>query len=1103
MSTRNADLEKEQNASQGAPGTIFNEDTIQLEKASPPPNAPQPPKHTAHNRRNFWLAITAVVIVMALIFSVLAVFIVQPGKQPGTQVTPTATAPSTTSTTTPGSDTTPAPAPGVTNGPQNGPSDVNTAAYWDTILGTKDTNGKVESVSFANVMGNSTLQALVTVRHSDANSTLDVYVFDKITSKNPVKIFTLDGLMKGQAKISYYNSIMTAEVDQNSTVNAGKTVSQMTPDLYREFAWSNGSMAQVAFPGIFPDLTRYQAEADQARVNAGHDPWKNDPKQVSLKFVGTYINWKYPLTATVTSGGGSHDVNATVKVQQEVPGIPQGSKPSLTVTLSRLEGNTHNMWVVIALDKGSALLTSIQPRSLVASPVKLEGKGSTFEQDLGEAYILDHTYTKVGHAHLTSTPNKNDVPYSVLVSYATSFKAGPQEGIVEVQQSNPMGTGPVPVVMVKVLLDPQPRVALGPIFCPLALQNGAGPLGLSGLKPSCGNLKGNASLQALVVRDGSATVFDNITNARPTQIFTMKTQYASISGVSTIITKDGDLYREFKWSGTAGTFEQVVFPGMFPDMTRWQAEQSQSAVMQGQDTWRLDPVQTTQHWALLGGTAKLVKGGGPNDLTAVVNVTYPDKGGPTTNIPVTQVTLSRLDGKTTGIWEITSVGSNWLLIYTPKSGSTINSPVTVTGFGPQFEAQVGVVYILDRLYKQIQVGNNFAMAPDGSSPPSKFSLDVKYTSSLTGGTQEGIVELAHSSGASFAGGVVMVKVLINPTPTTSIQDPAYWTQFVSVPPAIRVADSVSFGHLLGKPSLQAVVVARDILGGGPVYSDVFVFDNINASQPKLLWHESSLLHGDAKISAYNTVMTAQVDVNSSINKGKMEAALTTDLFREFNWSNSAGTFVQVAFPGFFPDMTRWQAEAVQTYVNAGQGAWRNDAVLVTKTMVAQFFNWQRTVTTKVLSGGGPNDVYATLQVQEAPIQGGSSVGPTVLVTLSRLEGNTHNIWEVIAAKDGTRLTLTNIPAGSLISSPVTLTGTGSAYEAVIGQGVVYDHLNNTIGHAQLTGSPGMGKANYSIKVPYTSSFKGAQEGIVAAYQGMGGLSNEYYSAVMVKVLIGG
>ena len=91
MSTRNTDIEKEQDASQGAPGTIFNEDTIQLEKASPPQNAPQPPKHTDRNRRNFWLAIAAVVIVLALIFSVFAIFIAQPGKQSSSQTTPTAT----------------------------------------------------------------------------------------------------------------------------------------------------------------------------------------------------------------------------------------------------------------------------------------------------------------------------------------------------------------------------------------------------------------------------------------------------------------------------------------------------------------------------------------------------------------------------------------------------------------------------------------------------------------------------------------------------------------------------------------------------------------------------------------------------------------------------------------------------------------------------------------------------------------------------------------------------------------------------------------------------------------------------------------------------
>jgi hypothetical protein len=256
---------------------------------------------------------------------------------------------------------------------------------------------------------------------------------------------------------------------------------------------------------------------------------------------------------------------------------------------------------------------------------------------------------------------------------------------------------------------------------------------------SCGNLKGDASLQALVPvysttgKPGEVYVYDHITAAHPVLLFKPPTQEATISGTSTIITRDGDLYREFGWSKSDGTFVQVAFPGMYPDLTRGQAEADQAAVNSGQDSWKLDAVKTTQHWNLLGGTAKLVKGGGPGDLTAVVNVTYPEPGGPTTTIPVTQVTLSRMEGNPTGIWEITAVGSDWLIIYTPKSGTTITSPVTVTGFGPQYEAQVGVVYILDRLYQNIQVGNNYAMAPDGSSPPSKFPLDVQYTS-IKGGT---------------------------------------------------------------------------------------------------------------------------------------------------------------------------------------------------------------------------------------------------------------------------------------------------------------------------------------------------------------------------------
>jgi hypothetical protein len=753
MSTQH-DTEKEQESPSQTPLSLHAQDTLQEEKMLPAQTFPQPPQKPPRPKGNRWVLIGGVILALAIILSLGIIFI-------------------------PGLIHPPGPTPTPTPIPQACPPGTGSPAHWDAIIGTNNGERHVEGVSCASIMGIAAPQALVTVRHSNADTTLDAYVFSNISSATPTQVFKLADLVKGDAKISAYNTVMTAEVDQNSTLNAGKPISAMTPDLFREFEWSasKGTLVQTAFPGIFPDLTRYQAESDQALVNKGQATWKNDPQAVAKALAGQFFGWQRTLTTQVLSGGGSQDVDATVQVQEApVQGGPTLS-PSAIVTLSRLEGNTHNMWVVIGVKDGTSLtLTNIQPESLIASPVKLEGQGSAFENTVGMAYILDHMYTKVGQAIVTGKtgPGMGTVTYATQVSYDTSFKQGPQEGVVEVQLSTPIEAGPETVVMVKVLLDPEPVVVQGPVSCPVVTQApgywetvlgmSTGRVGM----PSCGNLKGDSSLQALVPvpsNNGQPSVFyvyDHITAAHPVQLFKLQTTSAMISGVSTIITRDGDLYREFQWSRSDGKFVQVAFPGMFPDMTRGQAEADQAAVDNGQDSWKLDAVKTTQHWNLIGGTAKLVKGGGPDDLTAVVDVTYPEPGGPTTNIPVTQVTLTRLDGNPNGIWEITSVGSDWLFIYTPRSGATITSPVTVTGFGPQYEAQVGVVYILDRLYQTIQVGNNFAMLPgDGSSPPSNFSLDVKYTSSIKGSTQEGIVELVHTSGASFARGMVMVKVLIS------------------------------------------------------------------------------------------------------------------------------------------------------------------------------------------------------------------------------------------------------------------------------------------------------------------------------------------------------
>lgn len=796
MSTKHTDLNNIQETPPRDAPSIYTTETVQQGKASPPESFPTPPRRPSRSRRSYWYAIAAVIVILALASSVFALVVSLQGQHPATQVTPT---PTTTVTTTPGGDTTPTPTPGVTQGPQNGPASVSDPAYWDQVLGTQGTNGKVESVSFANILGNPTLQALVTVRHSDATHTLDAYVFDKITNAKPVQLFKMQGLVKGDAKISYYNSVMTAEVDRNSTLNAGKSSAQWTQDLFREFSWSDGAgtLVQVAFPGIFPDLTRYQAEADQALVNKGQGTWKNDPAQVAQKFVAQFFDWTRPVTSAVVSGGGPHDVYATVRVQETPVQGAQSQGSNVNVTLSRLEGNTHNLWVVIgAQDSTMLTLTNIPARSLVASPVTFEGTGAAFEAVIGRAVVFDHLYTAIGQAQVTGDNGMGKASYSTKVVYSSSFRSGAQEGIAAVYEANGgISSETYTAVMVKVMLDPEPGVVMGPVACPVSINKPAYWATVIGLDTSkfsvgtlsCANMKGDPSLQIVVPAyhtDGSQVVdvyvYDQITSAHPVQLFSLKGLYrggALISGYSTLLTaqvdpnssvnkgKSGDqltvdLYREFKWSDGAGILVPTAFPGLFPDLTRWQAEMDQHSVAAGQDLWKNNPVQVAQRmvaqflkWSPLA-SANLVSGGGPQDVDALVQVKSPNPGGMSIN-----ATLSRLEGNTSNMWVVVGVtsGNGLLTITTPVKGDRLSSPATITGTGSAFEGVIGQAFVLDHLYATI----GQARVLGASNGKTTYTVTVPYTSSFQGGTQEGIVAVyMYSQADGSIATAAMQKVML-------------------------------------------------------------------------------------------------------------------------------------------------------------------------------------------------------------------------------------------------------------------------------------------------------------------------------------------------------
>ena len=343
-------------------------------------------------------------------------------------------------------------APQVKLGTRPCPEAVKDPSYWDPIVGTQTNVSKVESVSCANLEGSSSLQALITVRYDGTGQVLDVYVYNNITDPNPTQIFKLQNLYKGNARISGYNTLLTAEVDQDSSVN--KHVSSnatLTQDLFREFKWSDGAgtLIPVTFPGIFPDLTRYQAETAQAQVNQGHQPWRLSAIQTAQALAANLLHWTPSAPATILSGGGNSDLNAVVTVKSTNPG-----SATITVTLSRLEGNSNgNIWEATTVTSPDLSISIPQDRDLLTNPITVKGTGNAFEGRVGKVIVLDHLYTDIGHAEAIGVAGNGSTTFSMSVTYNSTFKSGMQEGVVALYSYSSPGGSISGAAMVKEMLS--------------------------------------------------------------------------------------------------------------------------------------------------------------------------------------------------------------------------------------------------------------------------------------------------------------------------------------------------------------------------------------------------------------------------------------------------------------------------------------------------------------------------------------------------------------------------------------------------------------------------------------------------------------------------
>lgn len=267
---------------------------------------------------------------------------------------------------------------------------------------------------------------MVTVRSSVTERLLDLHVFTNLTSSPPAPIFSLSSMQAGDAKISDYNTLVTDQEAWQAVQNE-----QIRHTLAREFKWSDSAqtLVQVGFVGLYPDLTRYQAEAEQAQVNAsqGNRGWQLDAVSTAQSFAEFVLHWPSASPATVVSGGGTHDARAVVQVTNTMLG-----HAAIQVSLSRMELNTNGgIWEVTDVTTKGMTLTAPQSLQQLASPAQVSGSASPTAGEQTVLVVLNEEQISIGQKTLGLSSFGGKVSVGTRVAYTSSlFRGAIQEGII-------------------------------------------------------------------------------------------------------------------------------------------------------------------------------------------------------------------------------------------------------------------------------------------------------------------------------------------------------------------------------------------------------------------------------------------------------------------------------------------------------------------------------------------------------------------------------------------------------------------------------------------------------------------------------------------------
>ena len=310
-----------------------------------------------------------------------------------------------------------------------------------------------------------------------------------------------------------------------------------------------------------------------------------------------------------------------------------------------------------------------------------------------------------------------------------------------------------------------------------------------------------------------------------------------------------------------------------------------------------------------------------------------------------------------------------------------------------------------------------------------------------------------------------------PTTCDQLITSANYPQVVKLQPDSQVMAAVQMVNNLDNGAPAALVQVTN--NTTPQTLDVYVFGcTVQQSQPRLtqLFSRQELANGTVTLTPQHTLLIENQDTKLQPNVIPFLQPLQQNIYHEYTWRQS--TFVQMAYPGFYPVSSRSEAEELQQSANDGQIVPWNDPVSTALQMSKDLLQWSPDPQAQLISRVADT---AVVQLTE------QSPHVVLVVTLKQLlQSSATGLWFVTDARTKgmivTRAGSLNQALPSPQSSPVQFSGANALVDGQT-SATLFDHTMTPISQASNVPLSVHSDSSFSGFITYTNLLSG-QQGIL-------------------------